>query len=98
MASSQQSYQYASFSTSSSTTDNGVQRSGSAYQKISCADPSGARVQTTSQELGGPVVQETRFYDAEGREVVDGGRRIGGAQQAPPQARIESVEDDDEEK
>lgn len=98
MASSHQSYQYASFSSSSTTTDNGVQKSGSAYQEISRADPSGTRVQTTTQEMGGPVVQETRFYDAEGREVVGGGRIEDAQQPPPPQGRIESVEEDGDEK
>jgi hypothetical protein len=94
MASSQ-SYQYATYISSSSTTENGVQRTGRAYQETSHVDPSGARVQTTSQNLGELAVQETRYYDAEGNQVLSGGKKLRGGQ--TPQGRIEAVEDVDDE-
>jgi hypothetical protein len=76
--------------------DDGVRRSGTAYQETSHVDPSGARVQTTSQNLGEPAVQETKYYDAQGNQVLNDGRRIGGVQ--APQGKIEEIgEADDQE-
>jgi len=48
-------------------------------------------VQTTSQNLGEPAVQETRFFDAEGREVLEGGRTVGAGRGQV--GRIEGVEE-----
>lgn len=76
--------------------DDGVHRTGSAYQQTSHADPTGTRIQTTSQNLGEEPVQETRFYDAQGNKVMgSGGGAIGGAQAT--QGRIEELGDADEE-
>lgn len=94
MSSSQQ-YQYSSYSSTSSTTENGVHRTGSAYQQTSQADPSGSRIQTTSQNLGEQPVQQTRYYDAEGNKVLGTGGQIGGAQ-AATQGRIEEIGDADD--
>lgn len=74
--------------------DDGVHRTGSAYQETSHVDPSGARVQTTSQKLGELPVQETRYYDAQGNQLFSDGRQIGGAQ--APQGKIEDVTDEDD--
>jgi len=51
-------------------------------------------VQTTSQKLGQRPVQETRYFDGQGREVVMGGRELGGGERV--QGRITEVEDDGE--
>ena len=92
MASSEH-YQFSSYSSTSSTVDDGVHRTGSAYQETSHVDSSGARVQMTSQNLGEPPVQETRYYDAQGNQVLSDGKRIGGAR--APQGKIEDVTDTD---
>lgn len=97
MSSPQQHYQYSSFSSTSSTTDNGTRRTGSAYQEESHVDPSGARWQRTSQNMGEPAVQETRYFDSDGHEVFSDGKRLGGPQ-APqaPQGKIEDLGDADD--
>lgn len=76
-------------------TDDGGRRTGSAYQETSHVDPSGARIQTTSQNIGEPAVQETRYFDAQGNEVFGDGKGVGGAQ-AAPQGRIEDISDADD--
>jgi hypothetical protein len=93
-SSSQQHYQYSSFSSTSSTVDDGSRRTGSAYQEESHVDPSGARLQTTSQSMGEPAVQETRYFDAEGHEVFSDGTRLGDTQ--APQGKIEDLGDVDD--
>lgn len=74
--------------------DNGVRQTGSAYQETSHVDPSGARLQTTSQTMGEPAVQETRYFDAEGREVFSDGKRRVDTQ--APQGKIEDLGDVDD--
>jgi len=37
-------------------------------------------VQTTSQNLGQPAIRETRNYDANGRQVLEGERTLGQGQ------------------
>lgn len=66
-----------SFSFSSSTSSNGSYRTGQSFNRTSYSDPSGSQVQTTSQRLGEPAVQETRVFDGEGRQVLEGGRTVG---------------------
>jgi hypothetical protein len=53
-------------------------------------------VQTTSQNLGEPAVQETKYYDAQGNQVLNDGRRIGGVQ--APQGKIEEIGEADDQK
>ena len=67
-----------SYSYSSSTSTGGdTQTQGQAYSQETRSDPSGTTVQTSSQRLGEPVVQETREYDAQGRELLtDGSARL----------------------
>jgi hypothetical protein len=74
--------------------NDGVRQTGSAYQELSHIDPSGARVQTTSQNIGEPAVRETKYFDAQGNQVFSDGRRIGGAQ--APQGKIEDIGDMDD--
>jgi hypothetical protein len=81
-----------SYSSSSSSFNNGESR-GTTYQSTSHSDPSGTRVQTMSQNLGELPVQETRYYDSEGNQVLEDGRTLGDAK---PVGRIEAVEDVDE--
>ena len=89
-----QHYQYSSYTSTSSTMGDRVRRTGSAYRETLHVDPSGARMQTTSQNLGERPVQETRYYDAQGNQVFGNGRRIGGAQAV--QGKIEDVTDADD--
>jgi hypothetical protein len=84
-------YSYSSSSFTSSTSFSGGQGTGQAYQSTTHSDPSGTRVQTTSQNLGEPPVQETRHYDADGRQVLDGGRTLG---QGSERGRIEDETDE----
>jgi len=75
---------YSSFSSSSSS--NG-QTGGSHHSHQSHTDPSGTTTRTTSQNAGGPVVEETRSYDPHGREL------LSGAQGSDGQSRIQDAGD-----
>jgi hypothetical protein len=50
----------------------------------------------TAQQLGQPAVQESRYYDAEGRQILEGGRVLGQSVQsgASEQRRIEDVSEE----
>nr|POE49021.1 hypothetical protein CFP56_32173 [Quercus suber] len=82
------SYTFSSVSSSSSTTVNGnTSAAGHRSVQQSHTDPSGHTTTTSaSQNLGEPVVAETRRFDGQGREMLDAS---GGA----PQNRIEDVSD-----
>ncbi|TVY82280.1 hypothetical protein LSUE1_G006280 [Lachnellula suecica] len=88
-------YSYSSSSTFTSSSSNGGQRSGQAYKSTTSSDPSGTRVQTTSQTLGEPAMQETRHYNSEGKQILEGGRVLGqGNESAGNARRIEDVTDE----
>ena len=53
----------------------------------------------TAQQLGQPAVQESRYYDAEGRQILDDGRVLGQSAQSAQSAgneqrRIEDVSEE----
>lgn len=80
-----------SYSTSSSSSSNGEQTTGHRSTHQSNTDPvHGTTVQSTSQNLGEPAVQETRHYDPQGRELLEGAGSGGGAAAS---RRIEDVTD-----
>lgn len=59
-------------------------------------DPSGqTTVQSASQNLGQPVVQETRTYDQEGRQLIAGGNDGTGVGMG---RRVEDVSDEQKER
>jgi hypothetical protein len=60
------------------------------------SNPSGTKVQTASQNLGEPAVRETRYYDAEGRQILEGGRVLGQGGAGGETRRIEDVTDEQE--
>lgn len=90
MSHSYSSSSYTSYSSSSTSADGRV--TGSTHKEESIANPSGASVRTTTQNLGEPVIQETRHYDAEGREVPT--QRLTGTTGSNTARRIEEVSDD----
>jgi len=53
------------------------------------SSPSGTKVQTASQNLGEPVVQETRNYDSDGRQILEDGRTLGQGNSGSEDRRIE---------
>jgi len=65
--------------------------SGQRYVQTTSSDPSGTRIQTASQNLGEPVVQETRHYDSDGRQILQDGRVLGQGSSAGDSMRIEDV-------
>lgn len=94
-------FSYSSSSFVSASSSSGGQRTGQAYQSTTHSDPSGTRVQTTSQSFGQPAVQETRKYDANGRQILEGGKTLGqgqgqGQSGGNASRRIEDVTDADE--
>lgn len=99
------SYSYSSSSYTTSSTSNGAngtQTTGSRSAHASSTDPSGnTTVQSASQNLGEPVVAESRQYDSQGRELIGEGSgssagRIAGSEGEGP--RIEEVTDENEKK
>lgn len=96
---SQQSSSFTSFTStsySSSSSSNGQQVSGQRAMQTSSTDPSGqTTVQSASQNLGEPVVQETRTYDQEGRQLISGGNDGAGVSMG---RRIEDVSDEQKER
>jgi hypothetical protein len=74
---SSQFYSYSSHTSYSTSSSSNGQRSGKTYQQTIHSDPSSTHVQTTSQKLGGPAIQDVRQYDSEGRPVLEGGRTLG---------------------
>jgi hypothetical protein len=60
------------------------------------SDPSGIRVQTASQNLGEPIIHETRHYDSEGRQILEDGRVLGQGNSGSEARRIEDVSDKQE--
>jgi hypothetical protein len=79
---------------SSSSTSNG-QKSGHAYHQTTHSDPYGTHVQTTSQNLGEPPVQDIRSFDSAGRPIAESGRTIGaGSRDAGRIQAVEEVEDE----
>jgi hypothetical protein len=50
----------------------------------------------TAQQLGQPAVQESRYYDADGRQILEDGRALGQSAQSAgsEQRRIEDVSEE----
>lgn len=100
------SYSSSSFmSWSSTTTTNNnsggggnKQTRGQAYMREAHSNPTGSATRTTTQTLGQQPIQETRFYDARGRERLP--YHANSQQQRQPaviaQGRIEEIADDDD--
>lgn len=90
-----QSFVSSSVSFSFSTSSSNGQRTGQAYRQEYYSTPQGITTRTTSQKLGGPAVEETRHYDAYGRELLGSGqpRHRPAIQQQPSGAIIEELDD-----
>jgi len=58
------------------------------------SNPSGTKIQTTSHNLGEPAVHETRYYDAQGNQILEGGRVLGQSNAGAETRRIEDVTDE----
>lgn len=77
-----------SFSSSSTSTSNDGQTTGHRSTQQTTSDPTnGTTVHTSTQNLGEPTVQETRHYDPQGRELLEGSSGSNGSR------RIEDVTD-----
>ncbi|KAE9377981.1 hypothetical protein N431DRAFT_435144 [Stipitochalara longipes BDJ] len=94
--SSSHSFSFSSTSFSSSSSSNGRTSSGQRYIQTTSSNPSGTRVQTASQNLGEPVIQETRHYDSDGRQILQDGRVLGQGSSDGETRRIEDVTDQQE--
>ncbi|KAF8856135.1 hypothetical protein BDZ45DRAFT_675691 [Acephala macrosclerotiorum] len=96
------SYSSSSYSYSSSISTQNGQRSGQAYYQTTKSNPQGTTVNTRSQNLGQPMVTETRKYDSEGRQILEDGRTLGNGSgwygNANANRRIEDVSDDQKER
>ncbi|TKA26850.1 hypothetical protein B0A50_04296 [Salinomyces thailandicus] len=87
-----------SYSYTSSTSSNGQTTTGQRAAQQTYTDPSGATtIQQTAQNMGDPMIQETKRYDAAGNQLLEGAGagRIAGAGAGMPQGRIEEVGDDE---
>ncbi len=81
-----------SFSYSSSSASD-AQATGKAYRKTTQSTPQGTKVQTTSHSLGEMPVQETKYFDREGRQVLESGKQVGSGAYKQEVGRIQGVED-----
>lgn len=79
-----------SFSFSSSSSSSDGQTTGQRHVQQTYTDPSGTTVKQASQNMGEPIVEETRRYDPQGRELLSG---PGGDSAS---RRIEDVSDADQ--
>lgn len=80
-----------SYSSSSSSTTNNGETTGYRSVHQSSTDPvNGTTTHSATQNLGQPAVQETRHYDPQGRELLEGSGSAGGAGGS---RRIEDVTD-----
>ncbi|CAC9892851.1 unnamed protein product [Aureobasidium pullulans] len=70
MSSHSSSFTSSSYSFSSSSTNNNGQTTGTTRMTQSHTNPDGTTVRTTSQDVGGPSIEETRHYDSQGREQL----------------------------
>ena len=70
MSSHSSSFTSSSYSFSSSSTNNNGQTTGTTRTTQSHTNPEGTSVRTTSQNIGGPTIEETRHYDSQGREQL----------------------------
>lgn len=74
------SWSSSSYSSSShSTSRDGQAAASHAYSTERRSGPGGTSVRTTTRSNGGPAVEETRHFDASGREVPGGRALEGGA-------------------
>jgi hypothetical protein len=79
---------FSSSFTSSSTTSNGQQTTGYHSVHQTTTDPvNGTTVKSSTQQLGQPAVEQTRHYDSQGRELLEGSGGAGASR------RIEDVSD-----
>lgn len=79
-----------SYSSSSSNIDGQVSKHQASHHTVS--DPSGTTVTSSRQANDGPAVEETRHYDAQGRELLSGGNGSDVSH------RIQDVSDEEQSK
>lgn len=70
------------------------QHTARASQQSTSSDPTGTVINSRSQNLGEPEVQETKYYDAHGNRVLEGGRILGQGSTGGGTRRIEDVTDE----
>lgn len=89
------SYSSSSFSYSSSSSSSNGQTSGKAYHKETHSNPQGTTTRTTSQNMGEPMIQETRHFDASGRELLGSGQAATRPAIEQPRGRVEEIDESD---
>ena len=95
--SSSHSFSSTSYSSYSSSSSSNGQTTGSHHSQHTVTDSSGNKqVKTTSGDLGGPVYEDSRSYDAQGRELLEGSGSTGRNQPRIQDVEIEDVTDADE--
>ncbi|KAK5123539.1 hypothetical protein LTR85_002577 [Meristemomyces frigidus] len=83
-----------SYSYSSSGSDVNGQTTGQRTMHQSHTGPSGTTITQASQNIGEPLVQETRRYDEQGRELLEGTNGGAGAERRIEDASNEQAERD----
>ncbi|KAL1624812.1 hypothetical protein SLS56_007612 [Neofusicoccum ribis] len=86
-----QSFFSTSFSYSMSSSNG--QSSGQAYRRESHSTPQGTSTRTSTQKLGEPMVQETRHYDSQGRELLGSGQPHRPPIQQSGGGRVEEIDE-----
>lgn len=90
------SYSFSSSSYSSNSNTRNGETTSHSHSAEKHSDPRGTTVRTTTQNNGGPAVEDTRYFDASGREVpadrLREGRTLEGAgASSDTRGRIEDV-------
>jgi len=76
------SFSFSSTTNSSSSSSNGQQTTGHRSVHQTTSDPvNGTTVKSSTQEHGQPAVEQTKHYDPQGRELLEGPGGVGSSRQ-----------------
>ncbi|KAG9566934.1 hypothetical protein KCU71_g7609, partial [Aureobasidium melanogenum] len=96
MSSHSSSFTSTSYSYSSSTSSSNGQTTGVSHSTRSHTNPDGTTVRTTQQNMGGPTIEETRYYDSQGREQLGLASNANNNQRRLQDFEVEDVTDESE--
>ncbi|KAG9524972.1 hypothetical protein KCU99_g2778, partial [Aureobasidium melanogenum] len=96
MSSHSSSFTSTSYSYSSSTSSSNGQTTGVSHSTRSHTNPDGTTVRTTQQNMGGPTIEETRYYDSQGREQLGLPSNATNNQRRLQDFEVEDVTDESE--
>lgn len=75
------SFSFSSTINSSSSSNHNGETTSHRSTHQTTSDPNGTTVRTSTQEHGQPAVEQTKHYDPQGRELLEGPGSAGGSRQ-----------------